>query len=160
MAQDIVDDDLHEFEDTEIFDKNTLDIRAIHLHLHEITNWIEEGQFNIVIQYGKLYPNQKFEVKKLSKEEDSQRDGPQLEFFSNFKYVPGYNQLKIKFMNGRNTDQQQLGFCIVDLHGLNRSQFLTITKQLDNKDSIKNPESQFALARVKMTLFLEQGSKI
>mmetsp|Transcript_5079 Transcript_5079/g.7698 ORF Transcript_5079/g.7698 Transcript_5079/m.7698 type:complete len:106 (+) Transcript_5079:5388-5705(+) len=48
-----------------------------------------------------------------------------------------------------------IGFCFVDLRGLARSQYLTLSRQLTNKESIKNPESQFALSRLKLTLFLE-----
>jgi len=39
LAEEMEDDDLHEFEDTEITEKQTLDIKTVHIYLHKLSNW-------------------------------------------------------------------------------------------------------------------------
>jgi hypothetical protein len=36
MTEEVQDDDLHEFEDVEILQKQNLDIKAIHIYLHNL----------------------------------------------------------------------------------------------------------------------------
>lgn len=43
MTEEIVDDDLHEFEDTDIYEKHALDIKAIRIYLHNLENWYGTG---------------------------------------------------------------------------------------------------------------------
>lgn len=44
MTETIVDDDLHEFEDQDIYQKTHLDIKAIHIYLHNLDNWHGTGE--------------------------------------------------------------------------------------------------------------------
>ena len=43
MNDEINDDDLHEFEDVDISQKVSLDIKVIHIYLHELANWYGVG---------------------------------------------------------------------------------------------------------------------
>lgn len=39
VTEEIVDDDLHEFEDTNIQSKSVLDFKVLHIYLHNLENW-------------------------------------------------------------------------------------------------------------------------
>ena len=75
LAEEMEDDDLHEFEDTEITEKQTLDIKTVHIYLHKLSNWDRFDQvYKLQIQYGRLHSNGKFEVKSYTKDQ-----GPSIE---------------------------------------------------------------------------------
>ena len=67
MTDEIVDDDLHEFEDNNIYEKQDLDIKVLHIYLHNLESWFgtddNGGDFRLQVQYGRLHSNGKFEVK-------------------------------------------------------------------------------------------------
>ena len=74
MTEEIDDDDLHEFEEKQIYQKVNLDVKVLHLYLHNLENWYgtEDGKqdFMIQVQYGRLHPNNKFEVKHMTKDDE------------------------------------------------------------------------------------------
>ena len=71
MTEEIMDDDVHEFEDQDIYQKQSLDIKVLHVYLHSLDSWYgtddETNDFRIQIQYGRLHTNGKFEVKSETK---------------------------------------------------------------------------------------------
>lgn len=43
LSEEIADDDLHEFEDVDIYHLNNINIKAIHVYLHNLENWFGVG---------------------------------------------------------------------------------------------------------------------
>jgi hypothetical protein len=39
MTEEIMDDDVHEFEDQDIYQKQSLDIKVLHVYLHSLDSW-------------------------------------------------------------------------------------------------------------------------
>ena len=125
MTEEIVDDDLHEFEDTNIYQKQDLDIKVIHVYLHNLESWYgtDDGRddFRLQVQYGRLHTNGKFEVKSHSKDNVEKSDS-NLQYFHNFKYSQGYNHIKVKIMTVETDDK--VCHCYVDLRGHQRGKFI------------------------------------
>lgn len=63
----IIDDDLYEFEEADVFTKKDLDIKVIHCYLHDLDHFYgnQDGDMNfrIQIQYGQRKKGGKFDVK-------------------------------------------------------------------------------------------------
>jgi predicted DNA-binding WGR domain protein len=148
VTEEIVDDDLHEFEDTQIYNKTNLDIKVIHIYLHNLDNWYgtddDRDDFKLQIQYGRLHSNGKFEVKHYSKDdEDSIKTDCNLQYFCNFKYSKGYNHVKVKIVTTES--ESKVCHCYVDIRGQQRGKFIYFQKTMNAKEYTQNPESQFAL---------------
>jgi len=143
MNEEIVDDDLHEFESLDIYNKSQLDIKVIHIFLHNLDNWYGTGEdtddFRLQVQYGRLHSNGKFEVKSVSKNDDDVREDNNLQFFCNFKYAPGFNFLKVKIMKTDSDDK--VCHCYVDLRGQQRGKFIYAQKTMNAKEYTNNAES-------------------
>ena len=128
MTEEIVDDDLHEFEDTVIYQKADLDIKALHFYLHNLDSWYgtDDGRtdFRVQVQYGRLHSNGKFEVKLPKKGSDggSLHTDANLQHFKNFKYTAGYNHIKVKIITAET--EEKVCHCYVDLRGHQRGKFI------------------------------------
>jgi hypothetical protein len=66
---------------------------VLYLYLHSLENWYgtDDGDFQILIHYGRLHSSGKFEVRGSSPQADLMSDSnppgsPILQFFCNFKY--------------------------------------------------------------------------
>ena len=158
MTEEVADDDLHEFEDKDIYSKQNLDVKVLHIYLHTLDSWYgtddETSEFRVQIQYGHLHANGKFEVKSVTKkEDDSIRSDSALQFFHNFKYHEGYNFVKVKIM--KVTNDEKVCHCYIDIRGHPRGKFIYFQKTMNAKEYTQNAESQFPLTQLKMSLFLE-----
>ena len=112
-------DDLHEFESKDIYGMSNLDIKVVHVYLHNLDSWFPDEdtkEFRIQVQYGRLHTNLKFEVKDYNKKEDVVRNDANLQYFHNFKYSQGYNHIKVKIMKLNTEDK--VCHCYVNLRGL------------------------------------------
>lgn len=92
MTEEIVDDDLHEFEDKDIYQKQSLNMKVLHVYLHNLQNWYgtdsDSDSFRLQVQYGRLHSNGKFEVKSVTSNDDECiKTDQNLQYFCNFKYA-------------------------------------------------------------------------
>lgn len=53
MTEEVADDDLHEFEDKDIYQKQNLDVKVLHIYLHTLDSWYgtddETSEFRVQI---------------------------------------------------------------------------------------------------------------
>ena len=61
--------------------------------------------------------------------------------------------MKVKIMTVETEDK--VCHCYFDLRGQQRGKFIYVQKTMNAKEYTKNPESQFSLTQLKMSLFLE-----
>jgi len=150
---------LHEFEDVDIYEKQSLDVRVIHVFLHNLENWYGSGddqnKFIIQVQYGRIKKDGKFEVKQFTQEDDPEaiKSGPNLQYYWHLKYSGGYNMIKVKIMSADSHDR--ICHCYLDLHGHQRGKFIYFQRTMNAKEYTQNAESKFSLTLLKVSLFLE-----
>ena len=157
MIEDEV-DDLWEFEDIDIFNKESLDIRVIHIYLHNLDHYYgsADGDTNFIIQiqYGRRKNGGKFEVKHFTDEEDpnASMDGTNLQYYWHLKYASKWNMIKVKMMS---TNGERICHAYVDLHGLERGKFIHLKRPMNSKEYSNNAESKLNMTQLKLSLFLE-----
>lgn len=139
----IQDDDIHEYEEEDILTKNDLNIKVIHIYIHNLLNWYgidadtDARDFKVEIQYGILQSNGKFKVKEHTDlSGDCVMENDIMQYFQNFKYQAGYNFLKVKIMKPKSN--VKVCHCYIDLRGLQKGKFIHLLKDMNSKDYIQN----------------------
>jgi hypothetical protein len=157
---DVIDDDLYEYEEVDIFTKSALDIKVIHIYLHDLDHYYgnSDGDMNFIIQiqYGQRKKGGKFEVKHFTAEDDqnARMNSENLQYYWHFKYSAGYNMVKVKMMT---LDYQPISKCYIDLHGLQKGRFIHLKKPMNSREITQNGESKFCLTQLKMSLLIQKG---
>jgi len=88
-----------------------------------------------------------------AEDDECLKNSSTLQYFSNFKYSNGYNHIKVKIMNDAGKDK--VSHCYADLRGYQRGKFIHLQRTMNEKSYTTSPQSEFALAQVKMSMFLE-----
>jgi len=161
-------DDLYEYDEPDIANRENLDLSKINVCLHQIQGLWAQGAmklFKLKFYYGQLAKKENSEGREFQSLEyydsgDTYNIIDYLQINHVYDYMEGYNSIKIEVLDPQRHDEVACDL-IVDLRLISANRFVKKWFQMRNENMVDNVESyRFPFTTIEISFFLQSHTEV